>query len=311
MLSQTKSRVQSGVRLFRTTNLATPREFSFEECLKFLARSDKERTHTAFPDRVRKLIKSDAQPILFDVRNGRPGFVQITFINQPVDAATRSMAVKYVREWFDLVTDISPFYRFAKRQALLRQLTTNHRGLRLIKIPDLFEALCWAIIGQQINVAFAYTLKQRLVENYGEAFTHNGRAHWLFPTPEVIAKLQLTDLLTLQFTRQKSNNIIGLARLMRDGCVSKESLLALTNADAARDALLKIRGIGPWTASYVMMRCLGLPSAIPIEDIGLHNAIKRQLNLASKPTLDEVRKLAAGWGEWPAYVAFYLYRSLL
>ncbi len=115
----------------------------------------------------------------------------------------------------------------------------------------------------------------------------------------------------LQFTGKKSEYIIGLAEQIAAGNLSKESLLEKNDYHEAKNALVKIRGIGPWTANYVLMRCLGDPSAFPIEDIGLHNAIKLQLNLEQKPTLEEIRKLAAGWTNWQAYATFYLYRSLL
>ena len=88
-------------------------------------------------------------------------------------------------------------------------------------------------------------------------------------------------------------------------------VLEKNDYNEAKNALVKIRGIGPWTANYVLMRCLGDPSAFPIEDIGLHNAIKLQLNLEQKPTIEEIRKVAAGWTNWQAYATFYLYRSLL
>lgn len=183
----------------------------------------------------------------------------------------------------------------------------------------MFEALCWAILGQQINIAFAYTLKQRFVENFGEPFTFDGGTYWLFPTPEVVAELNPADLLRLQLNRQsdtdplrgKADYIIGLARLLRDGALSKSSLLKLPTLDAARAALLQIRGVGPWTASYVLMRCLGFRSAFPFEDIGLHNALQRQLKMERKPTLEEIREMAKNWGEWQAYVAIFLYRTLL
>ena len=76
-------------------------------------------------------------------------------------------------------------------------------------------------------------------------------------------------------------------------------------------ALTKIRGVGLWTANYVLMRCFGFANAFPIQDIGLHRAIQLQLGSDRKPTIEEIRELAAGWKNWEAYVTFYLYRSLL
>ncbi len=298
-------------RTYHQKTLSVPNEFSFHECLKFLARSEKEKMHVIKAERVRKLVKFDDGPVLFELSHPTKTAIQICFLNQPVSRAAIAAVSEYVNDWFDLETDLAPFYQLTETDQLLKNLTTRYYGLRLIKIPDLFEALCWAILGQQINVAFAYTLKQRFVENFGESFTFDGEIYWLFPTPEVVAELQLADLLRLQFNRQKAEYIIGLARVMRNGEVSKQDLLELNSIVAAREALMKIRGVGPWTASYVLMRCLGFRSAFPIEDIGLHNALQRQLNWTRKPTIAEIKSLSAGWNGWQAYATFYLYRSLL
>ena len=78
----------------------------------------------------------------------------------------------------------------------------------------------------------------------------------------------------------------------------------------AEKMLVKIRGIGPWTANYVLMRCLRFPNAFPIADVGLHNAIKHLTGTEEKPTIEEIWKLAAPWTGWESYATFYLWRFL-
>jgi DNA-3-methyladenine glycosylase II len=74
--------------------------------------------------------------------------------------------------------------------------------------------------------------------------------------------------------------------------------------------LVRVRGIGPWTAHYVRMRCLRDPRAFPIGDAGLHNAVKARLGLERKPTPQELQALFANWAGWEAYATFYLWHSL-
>ncbi|WP_025696071.1 DNA-3-methyladenine glycosylase family protein, partial [Paenibacillus forsythiae] len=102
---------------------------------------------------------------------------------RPGDAGLEDLA-RYVRDWFDLDRDLRPFYKLAAGDPLLGPLTERFRGLRIVGIPDLFEALCWAILGQQVNLAFAYKLKARLAEGYGESILRSGRRYHLFPAPE-------------------------------------------------------------------------------------------------------------------------------
>lgn len=295
----------------KSFHISTPKEFSFRECLQFLARSRLEKLHFVENDRVRKLFKSAGKNFLLELTSPSATSIQVEFLNTVPAQSHKTTIYAYIREWFDLDTDLAPFYKLAENDSLLKNLVRQFYGFRLLKMPDLFETACWSIIGQQINLTFAYTLQKRLIEAYGQRYEFNQRAYWLFPFPNVIAELSPSDLRQLQFTGKKAEYIIGLARLIQEGKISKASLLALPNIEAVRSELLKIRGIGPWTANYILMRCLGFSSAFPIEDIGLHNAIKRQLNLTRKPTIAEIRQLSAGWQNWQAYAAFYLYRSLI
>ena len=294
-----------------TISIPTPKEFDFTECLKFLGRSDQERLHFIENDKIRKLLKLHAKKILLELSCPANNVIKVTFLNSVSEDSAKIFIKNYVREWFDLETDLALFYKIAAQDKLLKNLVSRFYGLRLIKIHDLFQALCWAILGQQINLTFAYTLYRRFIENYGEKSSYGNQDYWLFPTSEIVAKLSVAELMKLQFTGKKSEYIIGLAEQIATGNLSKESLLEKNDYHEAKNALVKIRGIGPWTANYVLMRCLGDPSAFPIEDIGLHNAIKLQLNLEQKPTIEEISKLAADWTNWQAYATFYLYRSLL
>ena len=87
-------------------------------------------------------------------------------------------------------------------------------GLRIIGIPDLLEALSWAIIGQQINLTFAYTLKHRLDEKYGTKVTFENQSYYLFPEATTIAAINPEVLRPLQFSQRKAEYLIGLAELI-------------------------------------------------------------------------------------------------
>lgn len=288
--------------------LVPPSDFNFQECLVFLGRSDAEVLHLIHENSFFKCIKIKEKKILMKVSMKQEKLV-IEFPDVLPNKFSRLQAAKYIWNLFDLDRDMKPFYELAEKDALLNTVVSTHHGLRIIGIPDLFEALTWAIIGQQINLNFAYTLKRRLTEVYGENYEFDGKTMWIFPEPEIIAALHVSDLQKLQFTTRKAEYILGIARSISDGTLSKEQLLLLEKEEA-RAFLLSIRGIGGWTADYVLMKCLKDPAAFPIADVGLHNAIKAQLDLERKPSIEEILKLSAGWKGLEAYAAFYLWRSL-
>lgn len=289
-----------------------PSTFDFETNVGYLTRSPHECMHAVLDGAVLKRIPAgdDAPLVAITGRGNEP--LRVSFLEPDArqnDEQVQAI-IRFVREWFDLDSDLSSFYAVAGGDALLAPLAESFHGLRMIGIPDLYEAVCWGILGQQINLAFAYTLKRRFVETFGEAIEYGGRKHWTFPKPAEVARLAPEALTALQLTGRKAEYMIGVARLIADGELNKAELMAAADAKAAERRLVSIRGIGPWTANYVLMRCLRLPSAFPIDDVGLHNAIKVRLGLPEKPTVARIRELSAGWTGWEAYATFYLWRSL-
>ncbi|NEW09302.1 DNA-3-methyladenine glycosylase 2 family protein [Paenibacillus sp. SYP-B3998] len=314
----------------RCLTIKLPEPFSYEQNLGYLSRSTNECLFHVDNLAIYKLLPIVDKHVLIAVHSDDNKHLQVRFIaiyanglttglsflestvgNSILPDASMLEAVsRYVWEWFDLDSELAPFYELAARDPYLNQVAEDFYGLRLLGIPDLFEALSWGIIGQQINLTFAYTLKRRLVEAFGTCVNWNGRTYWAFPTSERIAALSPDALTALQFTGKKAEYLIGVASRMKDGTLSKDKLLLLQDFTAIEKELLNIRGVGPWTANYVLMRCLRNPAALPLADVGLHNALKHVMGMEEKPSLPAIRQYAEGWRGWEAYATFYLWRVL-
>ncbi|WP_219837439.1 DNA-3-methyladenine glycosylase [Paenibacillus sp. R14(2021)] len=295
-----------------TFTLNTPNAFTFEYILDYLARSDKECLFRVADGTVTKLIMIGDSAVLTEVSSGPDGLlhVRLPAVTVPIDDPLVLAVTAYIREWLDMDRDLAPFLALAEQDVILSRAVSQLHGLRLVGIPDLFEALCWGIMGQQINLTFAYSLKRQFVEQFGTSQEWGGHRYWLFPTPERIAAAAPSELTALQFTGRKAEYAIGVAKLMAEGALSRQQLLAIGDWPSIEKALTAIRGIGPWTANYVLMRCLRMPAAFPLEDVGLHNALKLVLNRSEKPSIAEIKQLSAPWGEWKAYAVFYLWRLM-
>ncbi|TSB47427.1 DNA-3-methyladenine glycosylase family protein [Alkalicoccobacillus porphyridii] len=289
--------------------LLPPPEFCFEECLVFLGRADHEVLHRTTEEAVYKLLNLNKSNILIRVTSADK-VIRIDFLHGDISsAATREEIAAFVWEWFDLDQDLAAFYYVAEQDPILQKLAHSYFGLRIICMPDLFEALVWAILGQQINLTFAYTLKKRFVEQYGESFSDSGETYWIFPSAEQIASVEVAELRELQFSARKAEYITGIAEMMAEGSLTKETLQGMDQHELHKE-LTNIRGVGAWTADYVMMKCLHIPSAFPIADVGLHQALQHQLGLEQKPSIEEIQSYAVNWEGWQAYAVFYLWRSL-
>ncbi|MGA4720989.1 DNA-3-methyladenine glycosylase family protein [Fictibacillus nanhaiensis] len=281
-----------------------PLEFSYRECMVFLKRSPLEILHHIHENNIYKVITVNAELILIKI-SYKNHVLLIEFPDK--EPPNMETVVEFVGNWFDLDQNLTSFYGAVSEDSLLQPLIERYYGLRMIGIPDLFEALTWAIMGQQINLTFAYTLKKRLVENFGKKLVLHEYEYWTYPSPEIIADLQVDDLRNLQFTTRKAEYVIGIAKEIVEGRLSKEILRS--SEDPAKQ-LTSLRGIGPWTADYVLMKCLLKSDAFPVADVGLQNAVMKQSKLQQKPTIKELKNQAENWSGWEAYATFYLWRSL-
>ena len=295
--------------------IAAPSEFSFELCMGFLQRSPRELLHRWDNGRVRKLLHLGNRPVLFELEEAthptaspQKG-IRVRVLNATLENEERALLEQYVRAWFDLDTDLKPFYEKVSKDKLLGDLIKRYHGYRIIGQPDLFESLVWAVLGQQINLAFAYTLKQRFVERFGTSLEFEGSHYYSFPLPEVVAQLTDAELLPLQFSRQKSEYTATIGRAFASQTINQERLATMSLAEA-KDTLMQIKGVGNWTANYALMKTFRYKDAFPAEDVGIHNAIRIIKNSKKKPTVDEVRRLFKKYKGWEAYATLYLWKSL-
>ena len=184
--------------------------------------------------------------------------------------------------------DASAFARLARKLGLAR-LVNGREQLRISRTPSIYEGVLWSIIGQQINFPFACLLKRRLFELAGTAI---GAGLIAPPLPAEVARLEVSDLVPLQFSRQKADYVISVSRLIADG---KLDLEALRNGSATRAerALLEVRGLGPWSVNYIMMRALGFADCVPYGDTGVTSGLQSLLKLETRPDIDATRRLMA------------------
>ncbi|WP_155592336.1 DNA-3-methyladenine glycosylase family protein [Lysinibacillus cavernae] len=291
--------------------LTLPSDFNLESNLGYLTRERNECLYEVDNHTITRIITIEDISFLTQLSFTEDKKLIIHFLNTTKTVEDRQInkIVQYIRDWFDLDNDLTPFYEMAKKDFILNMPVEKFKGLRVIGIPDLFEALCWGVLGQQINLRFAYALKRQFVEKFGDHIEYEGKIYWRFPSYKLIAQLTPDDFSDIKMTIKKSEYIIGIAKLMDNHELSKNQLLPMSLKDAEK-RLTQIKGIGPWTANYVLMRCLRFSSAFPVDDVGLINSIKLVRHMESKPTKNEILTLSTPWENWQAYATFYLWRLL-
>jgi len=184
------------------------------------------------------------------------------------------------------------------------QFVAPRKGLRMPLLPTGFDALCWGIIGQQINVKFATSLRREMIEIAGERIGRM-KAH---PTPESVANIDVATLAARRFSRSKATYLVDAAQAVADKRLDIEGL-GEGSALAAEQALTRQRGIGIWTARYVLMRG-GFADAAPVGDSALATALQKLHNLAERPDTDETARLMAPFAPHRSLATMHLWTYL-
>ena len=190
-------------------HITIPKHFSFKEALSFLDRGYDDCLYRLSENSVSRLLHfSDGVGLIHVSQNGST--LKIDIEKEQITPLDVQIAKNYVIEWFDLQRDITPFYKLLESHSHLSHFHIKYAGCRIIGIPDLFEAISWAIIGQQINLTFAYRIKRNLVEKLGLQKTVDNQTYYLFPSPEKVLSTDPSVLQALKFSRQKIDYIYNI-----------------------------------------------------------------------------------------------------
>ncbi|WP_031546550.1 DNA-3-methyladenine glycosylase family protein [Salinicoccus luteus] len=282
--------------------------FDYGLAYDFMAQQD-DCLYRAQAGTIRKAAVLDGLRVLFEVSEGsEANSVEVAILMN--EGVPESTVRNYVIEWFDLEYDLDAFYRFARQDGRLGPVVETLYGYRMTCTVDMMEGLLWSVLGQQINMRFAFTLKRRLVEHFGHHIAFEGERYWLMPEPAEILALDTESMRSMQISYRKAEYIHRCADGIEAGTLSKAFLERMDDYESALAHLTSIKGIGPWSANSVLMRTLKFRNAVPIGDAGLKNAIRMTDNLEEKPDRAYIQAVTDEWGGHGAYATLYMWRVL-
>ena len=214
-----------------------------------------------------------------------------------------------VQRSLSLDIDLEPFYRWADADPTLAQVIARCYGMRPPRAPTLFEALVTSISAQQVNLTFATTTRSRLIKRFGAAVTVGGKIFYGFPTPQSLAEASLQELRDMQFSWRKAAYIINLAHLVVTGELRLEEFPQLSN-DEIIERITQVKGLGRWTADWLLARGLGRGDVTAAGDLGVRKAVGKFYFNGQAPSIEEVRTFAAHWGAFQSLAVHYLLAGL-
>jgi DNA-3-methyladenine glycosylase II len=196
---------------------------------------------------------------------------------------------------------LTPFYERAREDRRLAGVVKDLEGLKPFRPPDLFQMMVIALTEQQISMAAAASIRQRIVNSFGS------RAGELtvFPRPEDLASRSTRELRDCGLSNRKAEYLVELAGKMVRGELDPASWEDMPDEELIRE-LQGHRGIGEWTAEYILVRGLGRPDVVPASDLGVRKAVGSYLGGGGAPSPREVRDILEPWSPWRGLLAFYL-----
>jgi 3-methyladenine DNA glycosylase/8-oxoguanine DNA glycosylase len=294
----------------RSFRIPLPPAYPIDRILGYLGRDAESLTVQVDGHRFALGLWIDGRPALLRVElTDGEARVALEGRRLPIAIGVEDQAWSYLRRLLGLHADPEPFEHHVSASPQLAPLVAGRLGLRIPQTPDLFDGLTWVIVGQQINLAFAYTLRRRLAERAGVAVSGGIDGLFAPPPAEAVANLTVEELMRVQFSRRKAEYLIGAAQKIVAGELDLE-WLSTVSPEEAEAGLVAVRGIGRWSAQYLMMRAFGLEDCVPVGDAGLVKGLARFFNLPDRPGPAETLELMQPFAPYRSWATFHLWQSL-
>jgi DNA-3-methyladenine glycosylase II len=289
--------------------------FDFAATARFLRFSEAELVDTFTSGRYRRALHFGERLFLLTVESQKTGArpaVEVALA--PEQFATPEIldeAARVVRAMFSLEHDLEGWRAHLTHDPLMRKLEAEHRGLRLPRWPTLFEALVTSILLQQIATTVAITFRRRVVERFGEQLEVDGQievdgqTYFAFPRAERLAEASVEELRALGLSNAKATCIIEVARACASGELNSTALASEDNETVVA-RLSALRGIGRWTAEWVLMLHFGRTDVFAAADLFLRGVVVKYYNRGAAMSEREIRAFAEKrWGAYGSYSALY------
>jgi 3-methyladenine DNA glycosylase/8-oxoguanine DNA glycosylase/RimJ/RimL family protein N-acetyltransferase len=281
----------------QTTTLSPPRPYDLPLSMRVAATFAPEPAQDSAA--FRSAVRIHGMPTLLEVRQTQADPPRLEVSGG--DSQTME-GLKVLAEWMLLTElDLRPFYRVAAGHATLEAVTERLRGLKPTRPASLFEMAVVAITEQQISLSAAYRIRTRLVERFGDCID----GFWIFPEAESLASASHEELMACGLSGRKAEYIGDLARQVTGGVLDLARLKTMGDEEA-RDFIMGLRGFGRWSADYILVRGLGRPDCVPVDDLGIRTVLGRYLGDGDRMASEQVLEVLEPLAPYRGLAAFYL-----
>lgn len=285
-------------------SVALPAGFRAEDMLAFHRRDTQQVAEVVGACGLRKGLLWNGLPACLSIEFQAEQATAVLAVDGAVSAACPAPFEAMLRRMLGLSQDVTAFERLYQSHPQLGALLARQAGLRVPVAASPFEALTWAITGQQISVAVAVSLRRKLISAAG--IRHSGGL-LCYPTAPQVAALSLETLRQAGFSASKSQTLLTLSGLIVADQLPLDSWLQTLPIELIRERLLAVRGIGPWTVNYSLLRGFGWLDGSLHGDVAVRRGIQRLLESPEQISEAQAQAWLAEFAPWRALVAAHLW----
>jgi DNA-3-methyladenine glycosylase II len=260
--------------------------------------------------RYSRILLIDGSPLHLVVRQTAPSSrPEIECICACLHRAPKPERVSAaVERLLGLNVNMTGFRRLARRDAHLRALVGRFAGFHPPRFATVFEAAVNAMCCQQLSLEAGLELLNRLSSRTGTRFKDAGESLFGPPEPGKVARLPLGELRALGFSHKKAKALLELAWTLGQQSDGFEDLSTIDDQSAI-SRLMELKGIGRWSAEYILLRGLGRLNVFPRDDIAAAKNLRQWLGIRPEREpfgYDQIRVVLKKWHPFEGLVYFHL-----
>lgn len=285
--------------------LPLPANYRVTDILSFHARDTLSVAEAVDADRVRKGIVWQGSPACLTLRfSSQCAEVELSIDHPSASFEADALSTLALR-MLGLNQPIAVFEESVSQHPQLGMLVKKQTGLRVPVSASAFEALTWAITGQQISVAAAISIRRKFIQLIG--LQHSGGLY-CYPDARHVAYLSSGDLRRAGFSQSKAQTLLAVSQRIVSGELELNDDLKEPPIEQIRQQLLKIRGIGPWTVDYALLRGYGWLDGSLHGDAAVRRGLQILLDHVEPVDENQTRQWLENFAPWRALAAAHLWK---
>lgn len=255
-------------------------------------------------ERYTRLFFIDNQVIKVDVEQKNEQEILIS-TNKKISPEIKKELIRLLEMMLGLNRNLLNFYHIAEQDPYLNPIVMQFKGLKPPQFPSVFEALVNAISCQQLSLDAGLQIQNRLVQYVGKNMSDDDGTFYAFPTPKDVAECSIPELKKLGYSTNKCRTLIELSSKIATDEALFDNISEKNNHEIAK-CLCQFKGIGRWSAEYVLLRGLGKIEMFPGDDVGASKNLQLLLHIKTKLDYGQISKITKKWFPYAGFIYFHL-----